>query len=273
MTSQYEDLIFPQLNIESAFIRLQRYGCILLKNMIPEPVIQELKKRALFVFNLREQERLAGTLPEGYKYHYDYGFVTYLGIRELDLPAELPYQVLRMFQQLPLMHLIAKVFRDTIAVNLSHTVVRRLPPGKEELNLHVPFHQDGPLGGDTDVPVLNCWVPLVACGIDIPSLEVLPIGLKEALPVPDQPSENVHKMYKNIAIPEEQIFEQFPRDLFWQPVMEPGDILLMDHHVVHRTHITPAMSQERFSMEIRLVPSTQIPPELQAMGFMDIYRV
>jgi ectoine hydroxylase-related dioxygenase (phytanoyl-CoA dioxygenase family) len=121
--------------------------------------------------------------------------------------------------------------------------LRRQRPPATAPAWHVPhsWHQDGALGADfTDVSadprlrtMITAWCPLVACGSDAPGIGYVP-GRRQSLLRPEE--------LADVDGPVEA------------PVMHAGDVLLMMGDLLHRTHVDPAMTRERTSVEVRFVP-------------------
>ncbi|MBX3285274.1 MAG: phytanoyl-CoA dioxygenase family protein [Actinobacteria bacterium] len=105
----------------------------------------------------------------------------------------------------------------------------------------VAWHQDGSFF-DRDVRTMNVWVALSPCGGDYPSpgLEVLPARL-DILPV-DGVMTKHSVSYDLVA----ELAEETPLVI---PRFEPGDALLFDEHLLHRTHLTESMSEIRYALE------------------------
>lgn len=121
--------------------------------------------------------------------------------------------------------------------SLQKSTLRRSLPS---YNL-VAWHQDGSFF-DPDVRTMNVWVALSPCGGDYPSpgLEVLPARL-DILPV-DGVMTKHSVSYDLVA----ELAETTPLVI---PRFEPGDALLFDEHLLHRTHLTEAMSEIRYALE------------------------
>jgi hypothetical protein len=116
------------------------------------------------------------------------------------------------------------------------------------------FHQDGSYQS-RDIRShtgLTTWIPLVDCGVDAPGLELYPHALDEVLPVPS----GTKGPY--LFCDEKTVLERFG-DRLWAPSMRVGDVLIFDHTVVHRTHITTDMRRERQSADFRIFPASGIP--------------
>lgn len=137
--------------------------------------------------------------------------------------------------------------------------VRRQAPASQRAAHHHPhsWHQDGACGHDYAqdasqglVPMVTLWVPLTACGVHAPGLELV--------------AEDVSGLVDLHALA-----DPLPTAPRWAPSMAPGDVLLMEGSVVHRTHVTPAMGEVRTSIELRYARTDRWParlPHLAAMG-------
>lgn len=119
------------------------------------------------------------------------------------------------------------------------------------------WHQDGALHFDFGTPqvhrvplqMLTCWIALTPCGDDAPGLELLRTPLPALLP----PAE----------LTPSRVDERHARDDFWRPAMGPGDLLLFSGDSLHRTHVAPAMTRHRTSLELRFVAAQDSSPQLR----------
>ncbi|MFY7974567.1 MAG: phytanoyl-CoA dioxygenase family protein [Rubrivivax sp.] len=130
-------------------------------------------------------------------------------------------------------------------LRVQHPVASR-PPGEHPHG----WHQDGALGHDflcaavePARPRTMCtlWLPLVDCGNRAPSLEWLAVEEPVLLP-PDQLVDAALRQRHPVA----------PRV---HAVLAAGDALVFGGGLLHRTHVTPAMTQPRISLELRWVPT------------------
>jgi ectoine hydroxylase-related dioxygenase (phytanoyl-CoA dioxygenase family) len=113
---------------------------------------------------------------------------------------------------------------------------------------HLPFHQDQTILGRR---LVNIWIPLDACGVDAPGLEVV-YGSWSALLEPSPPAQPLFAV-ERARLDFDAVAATFGTSAFWHPVFEPGDAMLFAGATVHRTHVTPAMGTDRLSIEIRLL--------------------
>ena len=147
--------------------------------------------------------------------------------------------------------------------NLDECWVRRQFPARAAVlraGSH-SWHQDGALRHDFTRPaalrqsdgqglldMLTCWIALTPCGIDAPGLELVRtecLGLS-------MPAE----------LTEDAVARRFDETAFWRPAMAAGDALLFRGDVLHRTHVTPAMRRDRFSVELRFFDGDRWPARL-----------
>jgi hypothetical protein len=159
---------------------------------------------------------------------------------------------------------------DALACNIDQCWVRRqyapsrYPPG------HAPhaWHQDGALGFDflsTAIPpsgegllaMVTCWIALTPCGADAPGLELLAGEIPKLLPP--------------AALREGAIRAAYRQAEFDRPVLAPGDCLAFGAGVLHHTHVSPAMRQNRTSLEIRLFDASRIAARLHGGRFVVVH--
>ncbi len=122
--------------------------------------------------------------------------------------------------------------------SLQKSTLRRSLP---DYNL-VAWHQDGSFL-DADVRTMNVWVALSPCGGDLPSpgLEILPTRLPGILPV-DGVMTPHSVSYDLVA----ELAAETPTVL---PEFQPGDAILFDQILLHRTHLTEKMTDIRYALE------------------------
>lgn len=127
-------------------------------------------------------------------------------------------------------------------------VRRRFSPGGGPAG-HRPnaWHQDGGLRVQFPVdvlapmpamtPLVTCWIPLQACGVERPGLEVVRRPVAELL--------------HYTLLPDEALRQRFRAEDFWAPELASGDGLVFLRGTLHRTHVLPEMTADRTSIEYR----------------------
>lgn len=118
------------------------------------------------------------------------------------------------------------------------------------LGFNFPAHPDGRFPPDALLEMVTCWITLVPCGVNSPGLELV-LHRLEGLLAP-------------VELADVRVRMRFAPEQFWGPAMEPGDALLFHGDILHRTHVTPAMTEDRTSIELRFFPTVQLPARLRA---------
>jgi hypothetical protein len=157
-----------------------------------------------------------------------------------------------------------------IVADLDQSWVRRQYAPQNYPRWHAPhgWHQDGALKfdfaaypdgkfpPDAILPMVTCWIALNACGVDAPGLELVSTRLGELL----SPTQ----------LTEQAVRARFRTDECWTPALEPGDALLFRGDILHRTHVTPAMTNDRTSIELRFFPADSVPARLAGDRFLPL---
>jgi hypothetical protein len=136
---------------------------------------------------------------------------------------------------------VAEHFGERPVFSLQKSTLRRLLP----IPRYTGWHQDGSFLGQ-GTRALNIWIALTPCGGDrpAPGLEVLPARLEDILDT--DTDEGGRAAINGYAV-------HFMANLLDAPVVrpefEPGDALLFDERMAHRTFLTEGMTEERLAVE------------------------
>jgi hypothetical protein len=112
------------------------------------------------------------------------------------------------------------------------------------------WHQDGALGHDfgaaqarpiTARPMRTLWLALLDCGVHAPSLE----WIEAHEPVLLRPDE----------LTEPALLRRHGLQRRQHALLAAGDALLFDGALLHRTHVSPGMTNPRISIELRWGPA------------------
>jgi hypothetical protein len=151
-----------------------------------------------------------------------------------------------------LQRLFADGLGSDVKCSLEQSWVRKKYPPLRAPPRHHPnsWHQDGGLAvrfppepGPMPpmTPLLTCWIPLEACGVDAPGLEFV----RRRIPV----------LLHYTELNNETLRQRFEPEEFWAPALELGDGLVFLNGTLHRTHVGPEMRKDRLSVEYRLFPA------------------
>lgn len=130
------------------------------------------------------------------------------------------------------------------------TVDRSLGYGRAkraEQRCVLPFHQDARTGY-WEQPTIAVWTALTDCGEHAPGLEIVPLRLRSFFPV---------CLYGGADRPDYQYYpasawdDLIPPWATVAPRLAPGDMLLFDTYVLHRTQRLPGETGRRVSFDLR----------------------
>ncbi|HMC14768.1 MAG TPA: phytanoyl-CoA dioxygenase family protein [Albitalea sp.] len=171
-----------------------------------------------------------------------------------------------------LRHLDRDLLGTLTACDVDQCWVRRQYAPHRAPPHHAPhsWHQDGALSfdfathagkpppGDALLEMLTCWIPLTPCGIDAPGLEFVVAPL-------------THLLAPHELMPT-QVAARYPASAFERPALNPGDALLLPGGTLHRTHVTPSMTHDRTSIELRFFKPQPLPERLRGDRFVCALR-
>jgi hypothetical protein len=166
-------------------------------------------------------------------------------------PATL-FDLLETFEENGVRRLLSEHLREPPVLALSKCALRRVSPHSGSA-----WHQEVSLFGP-DARTCNVWLALTACGVDAPSVEVVPFRLDAV-----GPTGGLGAPFDWAVAPAavDRILGGRPRVL---PAFAPGDALLFDDLCLHRTGVGPGMRHERSAIETwffaaSTFPSGQVP--------------
>lgn len=120
------------------------------------------------------------------------------------------------------------------------------------LHARLPFHQDSVEQDPRVRRVLNAWIPLdPGAGRTAPGVEVLRHPGSPNFPVTLRQGATGTADYAHVGIGYEDIVCRYGEN-FLAPEFALGDCLVFSQDVIHRTHITPAMTDPRIGFEFRV---------------------
>jgi Phytanoyl-CoA dioxygenase (PhyH) len=229
---------------------LARQGCVLVRGLIPPERAEALARgvdRALAAFDECEASGAESAPPwyvpfapanAGDLASRRRGWVRASGgLWTADSPRML-FELTELADDTGIAALIDAYFGERPALSANKCTLRRVP-----IDTNTNWHQDGAFLG-RQVRSLNLWLALSPCGVDASGLDIVPQRLDEILPT------GTEGAYFNWSV-SPQVVEDAAGgpDAIVSPEFGPGDALLFDHMFLHRTGITPGMTQERWAIE------------------------
>ena len=164
----------------------------------------------------------------------------------------------------------AGVLGPSLVIDADQCWVRRQYAPQSAPARHRPhsWHQDGALGfefawsGDEPTPdaallrMVTCWIALAPCGVDAPGLELV--------------TDRVDRLLSPAQLADGAVDQRWPAARRVLPALEAGDALVFSGDVLHRSHVTAAMTQTRTSIELRCFPADAIPDRLARDEFVAV---
>jgi hypothetical protein len=158
------------------------------------------------------------------------------GVWAADSPRVM-FDLLESFERAGMRQMLTAYLRGRPALSVNKGTLRRARPTVDT----AWWHQDGAFLG-RDIRSLNVWLSLSHCGRDAPGLEVVPERLAGIVETGTQGADFDWSVGDSVAA--EASGEKVSR-----PVFKPGDALLFDHLLLHRTFTAPAMTGTRYATE------------------------
>ena len=171
------------------------------------------------------------------------------------LTAESPrstFEVLETLGEAGLAEPLTEYLGERPVLSAKKWTLRRVP-----LEITADWHQDGAFLGP-GIRVVNVWIALTHCGDDAPGLDIVGGRLHDLVPT------GTEGAWFDWSVGD-PLVRAVSRDMpVVRPIFEPGDAILFDELNLHRTAITPGMTQERYAIESRFFapsrfPDTQVP--------------
>ena len=128
---------------------------------------------------------------------------------------------------------------ERAALSVKKTTLRRVPC---TLNTSSGWHQDGAFLGD-DIRTVNLWIALTDCGVDAPTMDMVPKRLHEIAPTGTLGAAFDWSVSRDVV---DQLCGKTP------PVrlqFKAGDAILFDEMNLHCTAVDQGMTKDRYAIE------------------------
>jgi hypothetical protein len=158
------------------------------------------------------------------------------------LAAESPHALFNLvdiFEKTGVIALITEFLGERPALSVRKTTLRKTSP---KTRAEFGWHQDGAFLGH-GIRTLNVWVALTDCGIDSPSMDMIPRRLEKVLPTGTEGA--LFNWSVSPAIVEKVCEIGQPQHLLFKA----GDAIIFDEVNLHRTSSLPGMNKDRLAIE------------------------
>ncbi|MCU0269263.1 MAG: phytanoyl-CoA dioxygenase family protein [Acidimicrobiales bacterium] len=174
------------------------------------------------------------------------------GVWLVDSPRAL-FDVLEAFEEAGLRRVLTGHLGEAPALSVKKCTLRRVP-----VTSSTDWHQDGAFLGDA-IRTVNVWLALTRCGgdADAPGLDVVPRRFDHVVET------GTEGAWFDWAVGQ-GVVDRYADTPVIRPLFEPGDALLFDQFLLHRTAIDPGMTRERHAIESwffapSTYPTAQVP--------------
>jgi phytanoyl-CoA dioxygenase PhyH len=237
-----------------------RDGCLLVRGLVPRD--DALRFADLIDRAFDERELHDTGRPHDARYYHEFtphpahGEVVVRpwikqggGVLAADSPM-LCFEMLEMFQAAGVPRLVEAYLGEPAAISVHKTTLRKAEPS-------VPgaWHQDGAFMGP--VRALNLWLSLSRCGDEAPGLDIVPRRLDEIVATQTDEALLDYQVSQSKA---EQAAAAGGKSIV-RPVFEPGDAVLFDELMLHKTGSEPSMPNPRFAIESWFFGPSAFPAE------------
>jgi hypothetical protein len=255
------EIDLSELDVDILRGAIAHHGCLIVKRFFPTATMQQLRDgidRMATGFDRWMASKQSEVTPSWFVPFEAVDAVLPLALRNMCGPlgtfyaGDAPHLFLDLidaFDAAGLPQLLVDYMREPVLLALEKTSVRRVPS-----TVPNAWHQDGNRFS-AGMGVVNVWVALCHCGIDAPTIAVLPQRVHEILPLDGDslvPWEIRADALANAANGVEPV----------ELVLEPGDAVLFDEMLPHTTLTRDDMTKPRYCADAWFWPSSAFPTEL-----------
>ena len=175
------------------------------------------------------------------------------GVLAIDSPRAL-FDIIETFDEVGLRDLITDFVGEPALVLALKTTLRRVTPVGDP-----DWHQDGAFMG-ADIRSLDVWLALSDCGEDAASLDVVGRRLDAIVPT------GTDGARFDWSVGPAKVEELAPGAVV-RPVFAPGDALLFDHFMLHRTGVHDGMTRDRYAVEAWFAAPSSYPADQVGVAY------
>jgi hypothetical protein len=159
------------------------------------------------------------------------------GVYLADSPRMM-FQFAELINSIGIVTTIEGYLGERPALSIGKTTLRRVPKTMQ----FTGWHQDGAFLGK-GIRSVNLWLCLSHCGQDASGLEIVPRRLDHIVET------GTHGAFFNWSVGDGLIERVAGDTPVVSPIFRPGDALLFDELLLHRTSLPPRMTHDRYAIE------------------------
>lgn len=227
---------------------IAHHGTLIVRDLIPSEAVERLRDGVERAFDARDafRERRLGDDDAGWFEPFDEGtrhnrFPSKRFVRIIDSPRAM-YLLLEAYGDTGLLDIIEAHLGERPALSAHKCALRRLTaePGERSTD----YHQDGAFLG-AGIRTVNVWLALTDCGgtFAAPGVDLLPRRIDHILET------GVDGAHLDWTVSENVVARAADGVAIERPRFAPGDGMLFDEYMVHRTAFDEGMDRERMAIE------------------------
>jgi hypothetical protein len=238
---------------------IRHHGCILVRGLLDPDVAAGLVDSIETSFHGLEAANEGAPVADTSPYyvplasHPDYppdqtderANLRWFRVCAMDSPRTM-FEVVDAFETAGVGDIVRRYLGTRPVLTAGKWALRRMP--KRKL---AGWHQEGNVFPHMPLRTMNVWLTLTECGEDSPSLDVVP----RREPV-------IHEVENGFMFPQAQFEELAAGAPKVSPRYDPGDAMLFDEMLIHRTNTDHAMEGVRYSIESWFFAPSGLPIEL-----------
>jgi len=159
-----------------------------------------------------------------------------------ELAADSPrglFHLIDCLERNGIIDVVKKYLGERPALSVRKTSLREIP---FTLNTEVGWHQDGAFLGK-DIRTMNLWIALTDCGVDAPSMFMIPKRLNHIVPT------GTEGALFDWSVSQQMINEVCGEEGPTHLQFKAGDAIIFDEMNMHRTSTLPGMTKNRYAVE------------------------
>jgi phytanoyl-CoA dioxygenase PhyH len=239
----------PDLSLEALGGAIQHHGHLLVRGLLPRATVDRLVDAVDRAFQARDAHQQGTPVSETAPWfvpipsHPDYptapsavGFERFAPTKVLvvDSPRAL-FEVTEAFREAGLDRLVGNYLGDRPVMAENKWTLRRMVA--EQLG-KAPWHQEAPVFDSGPLRTVNVWLTLSPCGANAPGFQFVPRRM-----------DSIIEPELSFGLTRKTVVRVADGATIVAPIYEPGDAVLFDEYLVHRTKAEPEMSELRRSIE------------------------
>jgi hypothetical protein len=249
---------FAQLSVEILGGALQHHGALLVRGLTTGEQAEHLRAgidrvlKARDLFDAGASEEQVGSWYAEIPLNTANGILRgWAGSLWMADSPRMMYEVLDLYGKRGITGIVADYLKEPPTLSIGKSTLRRVEP----VSSRHDWHQDGAFLGK-DVRTVNVWLSLSDCGEDAPGMDI--VG--ERLPGIVETGSHGAALHWTVGPDLVDDMERAGTPIV-SPVFRPGDALLFDQLMLHRTTSGPKMSKIRYAIESWFFSPSTFPLE------------